>query len=105
MTDRALQPLLHDLVPVVAAPTSALSARDGQIQGDGVQGVFHADLRVLSEATVRVDGRVPEGIGYAPAGPGGARFVSLARHLGDPVPDPTVRLDRIRRVRPDGMSE
>ncbi|MEN3305803.1 MAG: hypothetical protein V7603_2005 [Micromonosporaceae bacterium] len=102
---RMLQPLLHDLVPTVAAPTSVLSGRDGQIRGAGVQGVFHADLRVLSEAVLRVDGHEPESIGYAPAGPGRARFVGLLRHLGDPTPDPTVRLDRVRRVTPRGMTE
>ena len=39
------------------------------------------------------------------AGPGGARFVSLLRWLGDRRPDPTLRIDRIRRVTPGGMSE
>ncbi len=102
---RRLQPLLHDLVPIVAAPSNALSQRDGQIRGAGVQGLFHADLRVLSEAVLRVDGEEPDGIGYAPAGPGAARFVALVRHLGDPMPDPTVRLDRFRRVLPHGMTE
>ena len=102
---RRLQPLLHDLVPTLAAPTSALSARDGQIRPGGVAGLFHADLRVLSEATLRVEGREPEGIGYAPAGPGAARFVSLVRYLGDGTHDPAVRLDRVRRVVPGAMAE
>jgi glycogen debranching enzyme len=103
--DRSLQPLLHDLAPTVAAPSSALCGPDGQVRSAGVQGLFHADLRVLSEAVLRVDGREPESIGYAPAGPGAARFVSLVRHLGDPAPDSTVRVDRIRRVAPQGMTE
>ncbi|WP_143162586.1 glycogen debranching N-terminal domain-containing protein, partial [Couchioplanes caeruleus] len=45
-----MQPLLHDLVVTVAAPLSALSGTDGQIRAAGVQGAFHADVRVLSEA-------------------------------------------------------
>ena len=45
-----LQPLLHDLVATVHGTTSALSGGDGQIRASGVQGVFHADSRVLSEA-------------------------------------------------------
>lgn len=105
MPDRNLQPLLHDLVPVTAAPTTALSGADGQIRAAGVQGVFHADTRVLAQALLTVDGREPEPIGYAPAGPGAARFVSVARWLGDPVPDPTVRVDRLRRVAPGRVSE
>ncbi|WP_243707245.1 glycogen debranching N-terminal domain-containing protein [Micromonospora sp. KC606] len=102
---RRLQPLLHDLVTTTSAPTTALSAADGQIGAGGVQGVFHADARVLARAVLLVDGREPEPIGYTPAGPGASRFVSLARWLGDPTPDPTVRIDRLRRVIPGGMDE
>src|SRR5689334_5151464 len=80
-----LQPLLHDLVGVVLAPASVLSDTAGQIRpGAGVQGVFRADARVLSRAELRIDGREPEPIAHAPDGPHGARFVGLARWLGDP---------------------
>jgi glycogen debranching enzyme len=105
LKDRHLQPLLHDLVGVVLAPTSTLSDAAGQIRPAGVQGVFHADVRVLAQAELRVDGREPEPLTFAPDGPHGARFVSLARWLGDPMPDPTVRIDRIRRMTPRGLTE
>ena len=105
MTERHLQPLLHDLVSVVLAPTSVLSDSDGQLRPSGVQGVFHADARVLCQAELRIDEREPEAIGHATEGPHGARFVSLARWLGDPGSDPTVRIDRIRRVVPRGLTE
>jgi glycogen debranching enzyme len=105
VTDRPLQPLLHDLVTVVLAPTSALSDATGQVRPAGVQGVFHADARVLSRAELRVDGREPESLTSAPDGPHGARFVSLVRWLGDPIADPTVRIDRIRRMIPRGLAE
>ncbi len=101
----SLQPLLHDLVATVTAPTSVLSGADGQIRAAGVQGMFHADARVLSRAVLRIDGHEPEPIGHAPAGPGGTMFVSLARRLGDPGPDPTVRIERTRRVVPGGLVE
>ncbi|MEU8271146.1 glycogen debranching N-terminal domain-containing protein [Sphaerisporangium sp. NPDC049002] len=100
-----LQPLLHDLVSAVLAPTSALSGADGQIRPAGAQGLFHADSRALSEVTLLVDGREPEHIGHALTGPGGARFVSLTRWLGDPGPDPTVRVDRARQITPGAMEE
>ncbi|RKR90818.1 glycogen debranching enzyme [Micromonospora pisi] len=103
--NRHLQPLLHDLVGVVLAPTSTLSAPDGQIRPAGVQGVFHADARVLARAELLVDGREPEAISHHTDGPHGARFVSLIRWLGDPTPDPTVRIDRIRRMTPRGLVE
>jgi glycogen debranching enzyme len=100
-----LQPLLHDLVPTVAAPTSALACADGQIRASGVQGVFHADARVLSQALLRLDGREPEGIGHAPEGTGTTHFVAVARRLGDRIADPTVRLDRYRHVAPGRVEE
>ncbi|NMO57450.1 amylo-alpha-1,6-glucosidase [Actinoplanes sp. TBRC 11911] len=105
MDDRPLQPLLHDLVPTLAAPTSALSGPDGQIRARGVQGVFHADARIVSLAILRLDGREPEAIGHSAAGPGATRFVSVARWLGDAIPDPTIRVDRLRRVRPGTLEE
>jgi glycogen debranching enzyme len=93
-----LQPLLHDLVATVSAPTSALAPADGQIRGTGVQGGFHADARVLSQALLRLDGREPESIGHAVEGADRTRFVLVARWLGDRIGDPDVRIDRIRRV-------
>ncbi|MFJ6197180.1 glycogen debranching N-terminal domain-containing protein [Micromonospora sp. NPDC092111] len=105
MTERHLQPLLHDLVGVVLAPTSALGDRAGQIRPAGVQGVFHADARVLSRAELRVDDREPEAVTHGVDGPHGARFVGLARWLGDPGPDPTVRVERVRRAGPHGIDE
>lgn len=100
-----LQPLLHDLVSTVMAPASALSDADGQIRQAGVQGLFCADRRVLSQARLLVDGREPESIGYAPGAAGQARFVSLARWLGDRTIDPTVRIERSRELSPFGMGE
>ncbi|MER7456078.1 glycogen debranching N-terminal domain-containing protein [Micromonospora sp. NPDC126480] len=105
MTEPHLQPLLHDLVGVVLAPTSALGDAAGQIRPAGVQGVFHADTRVLSRAELRVDGREPEALARGAAGPHGVRFVGLARWLGDPGPDPTVRVERTRQVFTGGLTE
>ncbi|GAA5044542.1 glycogen debranching enzyme [Thermocatellispora tengchongensis] len=109
MPERPRQPLLHDLVAAMAAPTVALSGQDGQIghpRGPGgAQGLFHADRRALSTARLLVDGREPEPIAHAPDGTGGARFVLLPRWLGDDGPDPTVRVDRVRSVAPGRMSE
>ncbi|MFG1868119.1 amylo-alpha-1,6-glucosidase [Micromonospora arborensis] len=105
MIERQLQPLLHELVGAVFAPTSALGDATGQIRPTGVQGVFHADARVLSRAELRVDDRELESLTCGADGPHGAHFVSLARWLGDPVPDPTVRVDRLRRATRNGLTE
>jgi hypothetical protein len=110
------QPFLHDLVTLVAAPTQVLSARSGRI-GSGpdsptAQGVWHADLRVLSEVTVLVGGLPGEHIAtaYEGRGPDGARlrFTTLLRHVGVDLvgtPDPRVRMDRRRTVRPGEVAE
>ncbi|MFG1883134.1 glycogen debranching N-terminal domain-containing protein [Micromonospora sp. NPDC049102] len=105
MIERQLQPLLHELVGVVLAPTSALGDATGQIRPTGVQGVFHADARVLSRAELRVDDQELEGLTHGEDGPHGTRFVGLARWLGDPTPDPTVRVDRSRRATRNGLTE
>ncbi|PRY19390.1 glycogen debranching N-terminal domain-containing protein [Pseudosporangium ferrugineum] len=91
-----MQPLLHDLVVTLAAPTSALGGADGQIRASGVQGVFHADVRVLAEAVLRLDGREPEPIGHAPDGAGTTHFVALDRGHGEPA----LRVTRTRSLLP-----
>ncbi|WP_034213205.1 glycogen debranching N-terminal domain-containing protein [Actinoplanes subtropicus] len=100
-----LQPLLHDLVATIAAPTTVLAGPDGQIRAAGVQGAYHGDARVLSAAVLRLDGRETEPIGHASAGAGTTHFVSLARWLGDPGPDPTLRVERTRTVTPGRIDE
>ncbi|MFC4531156.1 glycogen debranching N-terminal domain-containing protein [Sphaerisporangium dianthi] len=100
-----MQPSLLETVASVLAPTSALSGQDGQIRPTGAQGLFHADARALSQARLLVDGREPEPVGHALTGAGGARFTGLPRWLGDPGPDPTVRVDRGRQVTAGGMTE
>ncbi len=50
-----LQPLIHEACTCLRAPTVVLSAADGQIRAIGAQGVFSADLRVISSAQVSVD--------------------------------------------------
>ncbi|MEV6595315.1 glycogen debranching N-terminal domain-containing protein [Actinoplanes sp. NPDC051346] len=96
-----MQPLLHDLVVNLAAPLSALSGTDGQIRATGVQGVFHADARMLSEAVLRLDGREPEPIGYASADASTTHFVGIARRLDAAA----IRIRRTRTVSPASVTE
>jgi len=97
--------LLHDLVSAVAAPACALSGGDGQIRAVGVQGLFCGDRRVLSAAVLLVDGREPEPIAAMTDGPGRVRFASILRWPEYPANDPTCRLERLRHVTPDGLTE
>ena len=105
------QPFLHDLATIFAAPTQVLSDRNGDIDGrpdrPTAQGVLHADVRVLSRATVLVDGQPGEHIATEFSS-GWARFTSLLRQVGaDQLssPDPRVRLDRVRQVQPGRLTE
>ena len=106
-----LQPFLHDLVTVLAAPTQVLSGRTGDVRADRdratAEGVLHADVRVLSRVSVEVDGLPGEHVATT-EGRGEATFTTLLRHVGvglSPVPDPQVRLDRERRVDPGVVAE
>jgi glycogen debranching enzyme len=99
------QPYLHDLVLCLAAPTVLLSEPSGQVRPCGAEGMLHADVRVLSRAEVRVAGREAVPVAHGLDGAGDAEFVSLVRGLGDDGPDPTVRLERRRRLRPGRLDE
>lgn len=100
-----LQPFLHELVTCLHAPTVALSSADGQIRPLGAQGVFAADLRVLSTAELTVDGRPAEPISSTLLGAHTAEFIAVVRRPGGATPDPTTWLRRRRSVRCDGMDE
>lgn len=102
---RPLQPMLHRLAVCLRAPTLAASSSDGQMRGQGAEGVVNGDVRVVSVAVVRVNGLEAEHVSSAPRGVDGYRFTGLLRSLGDAHPDPTVRLDRVRTVVAGGCTE
>ncbi|MFF2053615.1 glycogen debranching N-terminal domain-containing protein [Leifsonia sp. NPDC058194] len=100
-----LQPLLHDSVVVLTAPSQAWSTADGDVDGVGIHGFFHSDLRVLDRVGLSVAGSTLEHI--ATAGPDAATavFTSLARGLDDSTADPRVRVERTREVRAGVLRE
>ncbi len=99
------QPLLHDLLPCVHAPTQVWSGRDGQIRNRGVQGVYHADVRVLSQAVLTLDGVEPEPVMSTTYGASSVGIAGLLRSLDVEGADPTFRVDRSRRVWPGRVDE
>lgn len=107
-----LQPFLHDVITTFAAPTQVLAARTGDVRGliggPTAQGVLHADVRVLSDVVVRVDGRSPEHISTR-TGADVATFTSVVRQFGaeahGEAADRVARLDRERRVSPGVITE
>jgi len=110
------QPFLHDLAILVAAPSQVFSAGHGGIGAAdgpaGVQGVWHADVRVLSHAEVAVAGRPPEHIATrslpADENGDGLLFTFMLRELaGGRSADPStpVRLDVERRLVPGRLTD
>ncbi len=102
---RGYLPYLQDLVTAVSAPAMALSRADGQLPGPGASGLYLADRRAVSQLIVTVEGREPEPLQGQPVGAMAASFVSVARNLGDPGPDPTVLVERDRSVSGRGVRE
>src|SRR5262249_22795804 len=100
-----LPPPVNDLIVTVQAPAAALSRPDGQIRASGMDGLFVSDVRALTEVRLRFGGIEPHPLTVLSEGPGRSRFVSVAHGFGDPINDPTIRLDRVRQLTPDGMRE
>ena len=111
------QPLLHDLLTMIAAPTQVLSTQSGRIGGDGAaigaQGILHADVRILSALDLTVDGSSPEHIATlsadpSPAGADRVVFSYLLPDVGTSGGDTAgyqLRLDTERTVSPGRFSE
>jgi glycogen debranching enzyme len=98
-------PVLHGLLVCLQAPTQVWSGDDGQIRPEGAQGVYEGDVRVLSQARLTLAGAEPDALMSATDGPGSVVIVSIARDVDDPTRDPTVRVERRRRVEPGTMTE
>ncbi|ROR93358.1 glycogen debranching enzyme [Salana multivorans] len=98
----SLQPFLHDLRPVAAAPTQVWTATDGQLRASGAQGVYHGDVRMLSRLELTIAGGEPEPVaaGPVPGRPRSAEAVYAARAVDGPGPDPTALLRRTLTVSP-----
>jgi glycogen debranching enzyme len=95
----------HELTTAVCAPAAVLSDRDGQLRRRGAQGFLVADVRHLAELTVLVDGEPAEPIGDRPVAADELVFLGAVIGLGDDNGDPTVRLERRRRVGADTLRE
>ncbi|GIT78958.1 amylo-alpha-1,6-glucosidase [Leifsonia sp. LS1] len=100
-----LQPLLHDSVVVLTAPSQAWSTADGDIDGVGIHGFFHSDLRVLDRVGLTVAGSALEHLATAGTDAATAVFTALARGLDDTTADPRVRVERTREVRAGVLRE
>src|SRR5262249_44428956 len=92
--NRGLPSPVNDLVVTVLAPSAALSHWNGQIRAIGMDGLFVYDTRALTEVSLRFGGAEPHPLAVLQDGPGRTRFIGVAHGFGDPINDPTVRIDR-----------
>ncbi len=88
---------------LVAGTTFAVSGPDGDMDGDGAQGLFVRDARILSRWRLRVDGHPVEPLGGFTVEPFAGVFVARTR-VRDGHVEPTLLVERRRRVG-DGMRE
>lgn len=105
VAEAARQPLLHDSLILLKAPSQAWSSVTGDMTPHGIHGFYHGDSRVLGEVTLRVGDQEPEAIAQTADGADSATFAALTRGIDDRTADPRVRLDRVRHVGDGRMSE
>ncbi|MGJ6981615.1 glycogen debranching N-terminal domain-containing protein [Aestuariimicrobium soli] len=98
------QPYLHADAAVLNAPLQAWSHRDGQLTGEGAQGVYIGDERVVSRLVVEVDERVLEPTTSHLPGGATAEFHAVVRTPEYGV-DPAVWLRRRRELSSDTLTE
>jgi glycogen debranching enzyme len=95
---------MHDQTVTVAAPVCVLSDPDGQIRPSGVTGVYVSDVRVLRRAELSLSAGQLVDLGSSYDGTT-TTFHAVVLGVGDVSPDPTVRIERVRTARPDGVDE
>jgi N-terminal domain of (some) glycogen debranching enzymes/Amylo-alpha-1,6-glucosidase len=105
------QPYLHDLITILAAPTQMLSQRTGEIAAfhdrQTVQGLIHADVRILSELAVSVNGQQGEHLATTFHDANRAQFTFVLPTVAVDLfsADPQLRLDCFRRVEAGQLNE
>lgn len=89
-------PPAHTALICVALPGLVISTDQGQLTGQGLEGVYRAGRRLLSRCQVRVAGREPLAVQARLVAADRARFVGTVHASPDAGPDPDVVVERIR---------
>lgn len=100
-----VQPLLDDAVVALRAPTQVWMAGDGSLGSRPVHGVYHGDLRHLSDIEISCPDSAIETISLVCPAADRVTIGALLRGLDDTDADPKVRLIRDRLVRAGQLSE
>ncbi|MFG3498181.1 glycogen debranching N-terminal domain-containing protein [Streptomyces sp. NPDC047928] len=91
-------PSVHEALICVALPSMAVSARDGQLIGRGLEGVYQSGRRLLSRCRLRVADRDPVAVQGRLVSADRARFMAVVRTPADRGPDPGVGVERSRHA-------
>lgn len=104
------QPFVHDRLLVLRAPLQMWSAPDGALRGEGADGVYPGDTRVVSD--LRLEPHAPEASAAPTLSPLGVQVrsageVVLRALVSDPArrTDPLLVLERVRTASADGVAE
>jgi hypothetical protein len=98
------QPYLHDLTGVFTAPIQVWSDHHGQIRGEGAQGAYCGDDRVLARAVLTVNGHEPEWVSTQLNSTEHVDFIHFIRVPAN-VADPLVSIIRGRSVDTGRLAE
>jgi hypothetical protein len=82
----------------VALPGLAVSTDQGQLTGQGLEGIYHAGRRVLSRCRLRVAGREPLPLQARMTAADSVRFMGTLRTSPHAGPDPDVTVERVRHA-------
>jgi glycogen debranching enzyme len=99
MSESQMTPVSNPDVTLVEGSTFCISATDGEMAADRVDGLYYRDTRIVSSWRVVLDGRAPEPLAVQPGSPYEATFVGRRRGDGAPL-----LIERHRLVG-DGMRE
>ncbi|GAA4895287.1 glycogen debranching N-terminal domain-containing protein [Tessaracoccus lubricantis] len=97
------QPFLHRLVCILKAPVQWWSRTDGDLTGEGAEGIYCGDDRVVAGVRLVVASHEVEPIGHAVEGCRG-RFTAVLRTPSEGA-DPVLTLTRHREVTGQGVRE
>ena len=102
---QAVQPLVHRLVSCVHAPSATLSDADGEVSGEGAQGFFLGDRRLLSRWALSVNSRALEVLSSEIVSPDSLVTTAVARDGSESSPDPRLVLERTRVQAASGFTD
>ena len=101
----ALQPAISHLVSCIHAPSVTISNSDGRITGQGAEGFFLGERRLLSLFTLNVYGRAPEVV-HSELGPDGMlRITAMIRDGTEDTPDPVLLMRLTRCQNATGFTD